>query len=294
MLEKKFKNVDLGIEITSFIDKQQNIFFIGKDVAKILGYSKTRDALSRHVDKEDKKLICCRPQNVDANNSDLRGKYFTLINESGFYSIVLSSKLETAKKFKRWITTKVLPSLRKYGYYRIKDSRRKQRAIFEQKKFYKHPIFNDYAASKNGNILSLKTKKILKMNKEKQGYLKFTIYNKKIEKPLNYKQHRFVYEVFQGPIPRCFEIDHQNNDKTDNRIKNLQLLTKKQNLQKSLSKPIISINVGNRKEKRHVSIKKASIDLDINFSHISKICRKKCKTTSSKKDGKKYTFRYLD
>ena len=181
MLEKTFKNEKLGFEIKSFIDYKQNIFFIGKDVAKILGYSKTRDALSRHVDKEDKKLICCRPQNVDANNSDLRGKYFTLINESGFYSLVLSSKLETAKKFKRWVTSEVLPSLRKYGYYRIKDPRRKQRVIFEQKKFYKHPIFNDYAASKNGNILSLKTKKILKMNKEKQGYLKFVIYNKKLK-----------------------------------------------------------------------------------------------------------------
>ena len=79
------------------------------------------------------------------------------------------------------------------------DLRIKQRVIFEGKKYYKHPIFCDYAASKNGNILSLKTKKNIKMNKEKQGYLKFTIYNKKIEKPLNYKQHRFVFEVFKGP-----------------------------------------------------------------------------------------------
>ena len=261
MLEKTFKNEELGFELKSFIDKQQNIFFIGKDVAQLLGYSNTKKAVLTHVHNEDKQLICWGPQNGSGNNSDLRGKYYTFINESGFYSLVLSSKLETAKKFKRWITTEVLPSLRKYGYYRMKDPRRKQRVIFEQKKFYKHPIFNDYAASKNGNILSLKTKKILKMNKEKQGYLKFTIYNKNIEKPLNYKQHRFVYEVFQGPIPQCFEVDHQNNDKTDNRIKNLQLLTKKQNLQKSLSKPIISINVGNGKEKRYFSIKKASIDV---------------------------------
>ena len=119
LIEKKFKNIDLGVEITSYIDKQQIIWFLGKDVAEILGYSKTRDALSRHVDNEDKKLICCRPQNVDANNSDLRGKYFTYINESGFYSLVLSSKLETAKKFKRWITSEVLPSIRKYGQYKL-------------------------------------------------------------------------------------------------------------------------------------------------------------------------------
>ena len=95
MLEKKFQNVDLGIELTSYIDNQQNIYFLGKDVAQILGYSKTRDALSRHVDNEDKKLICYRPQNVDAKNNkycspktgyqqkDTRGKYYTFINESG-------------------------------------------------------------------------------------------------------------------------------------------------------------------------------------------------------------------
>ena len=122
MLEKKYKNEELGIEITSYIDKQQNIFFLGKDVTEILAYSKSRDALSRHVDNEDKKRICCRPRNVDAKNSDLRGKYYTFINESGFYSLVLSSKLETAKKFKRWITSEVLPSIRKYGQYKLFDS----------------------------------------------------------------------------------------------------------------------------------------------------------------------------
>ena len=122
MLDKTFKNEELGLELKSYIDKQQNVWFRGKDVAEILGYSKTRDALSRHVDNEDKKIICCRPQNVDTNNCDLRGKYFTFINESGFYSLVLSSKLETAKKFKHWITSEVLPSIRKYGYYKLFES----------------------------------------------------------------------------------------------------------------------------------------------------------------------------
>ena len=128
MMEKNFANEELGIELTSYIDNKQNVWFRGKDVAQILGYSKTRDALSRHVDNEDKQLICCRPQNVDANNNhpgktpgqqndvggvkttpqqnDTRRKYCTFINESGFYSLVLSSKLETAKKFKHWVTSK--------------------------------------------------------------------------------------------------------------------------------------------------------------------------------------------
>ena len=96
MLEKTFKNKDLGIELTSFIDKQQNIWFLGKEVAEILGYTNVRKAIWNHVDSEDKQLICCRPQNGYGNNSDLRGKYYNFINESGFYSLLLSSKLEKA------------------------------------------------------------------------------------------------------------------------------------------------------------------------------------------------------
>ena len=59
---------------------------------------------------------------VTATNSDMRGKYYTFINESGFYSLVLSSKLEAAKKFKHWVTSQVLPSIRKYGQYKLFDS----------------------------------------------------------------------------------------------------------------------------------------------------------------------------
>ena len=122
MIEKSYKNDDLGIEITSYIDKQQNVWFKGKDVSEILGYSNTKKAVLTHVEKEDKKLICWGSKNGSGNNSDLRGKYFNFINESGFYSLVLSSKLETAKKFKRWITSEVLPAIRKFGQYKMFDS----------------------------------------------------------------------------------------------------------------------------------------------------------------------------
>ena len=135
MLVKKYKNDNLGIEIESFIDKQQIIWFRGKDVAEILGYSKTRDALSRHVDHEDKKLLFTYhtsvhktgtvSQNASVHKTGTVGKsgsMCTYINESGFYSLVLSSKLETAKKFKRWVTSEVLPSIRKYGQYKMFDS----------------------------------------------------------------------------------------------------------------------------------------------------------------------------
>ena len=132
MLEKKFTNEELGFELTSFIDKQQNVWFIGKDVAQILGYSNVRKAIWNNVDSEDKQLICWRTQNGDVNNNqpretrgqqnDTRGKHYTFINESGFYSLLLSSKLETAKKFKHWVTSQVLPSIRKFGYYKVFDN----------------------------------------------------------------------------------------------------------------------------------------------------------------------------
>ena len=114
MLEKKYKNEELGIELKSYIDKKQNIWFLGKDVAKILGYSDTSQAIRKNVDEEDK-----YKGGVETTGG-LQQSFF--INESGFYSLVLSSKLETAKKFKRWITSEVLPSIRKYGQYKLFDS----------------------------------------------------------------------------------------------------------------------------------------------------------------------------
>ena len=154
-------------------------------------------------------------------------------------------------------------------------------------------MFDRYAANKNGDILSLKSEKILKMKKNRGGCLSFVICDKKLEKPKNYLQHRFVYEVFKGLIPRFFEVDHINEIKTDNRIKNLQLLTQKQNSEKSKNRPIISTNIETGKEKRYISIKTAAIELDINAGNISNICckRKSCKTAKSRKDKKIYTFR---
>ena len=174
------------------------------------------------------------------------------------------------------------------------DSRIKQRVIIDGKKYYKHPGFSNYAASKNGNVLSLRSKKIISMVKNGSGYLYFNIYDEKLEKRKNYTQHRLVYEVFRGPIPRCFEVDHINEIKSDNRIKNLQLLSHKHNIEKSKNRPIISINIETGKERRYNCIKTAAIELDISAGNISKVCRKKGKSLSSRKNGKKYTFKYLD
>ena len=181
-----------------------------------------------------------RPQQNDARGrvsrpqqNDTRGKYCTFTNEPGFYELVFSSKLEFAKKFRQWVFTTVLPSIRKYSYYKLFDTRVKQRVIIDGKKYYKHPVFSKYAASKNGDIISLKTRRIMSKINHNRGYISFKICDKKLEKPKDYLQYRFIYEVFKGAIPRFFHIDHLNNCKTDNRIKNLQLLTPSQNSQKS-------------------------------------------------------------
>lgn len=84
-------------------------WLIGKDVARALGYKNTRDALSRHVDSEDKGV-----ENYDSLGG---GQKTVIINESGFYSLVLRSNLPAARKFKRWVTSEVLPSIRKHGAY---------------------------------------------------------------------------------------------------------------------------------------------------------------------------------
>lgn len=84
-------------------------YFVGKDVAQVLGYSNSRDALSKHVDFEDKLTSQITTPGQKRN--------VTVINESGLYSLILSSKLESAKRFKRWVTSEVLPSIRKHGAY---------------------------------------------------------------------------------------------------------------------------------------------------------------------------------
>ena len=102
-----FENKEFGEIRTLTIDGEP--YFVGKDVAEILGYAEPRSAVSKKVDDEDRGVAKMEtPSGVQE---------MTIINESGFYSLVLSSKLPTAKKFKRWVTSEVLPSIRKTGGY---------------------------------------------------------------------------------------------------------------------------------------------------------------------------------
>ena len=105
---KIFSNPDFGEVRTLSIDGEP--WFVGKDVADILCYTNPRDALAKHVDDEDKNTVAICDGTPGNPNT-------TVINESGLYSLVLSSKLPTAKKFKRWVTSEVLPAIRKHGGY---------------------------------------------------------------------------------------------------------------------------------------------------------------------------------
>ena len=108
---KIFENEEFGSVRTMEINGEP--YFVGKDVAEILGYANTSKALIDHVDDEDKL------NNETLSSLGQRGGW--LINESGLYSLILSSKLPTAKKFKRWVTSEILPAIRKTGSYSIQN-----------------------------------------------------------------------------------------------------------------------------------------------------------------------------
>ena len=104
-----FNNPEFG-KVRTVVNNSEP-WFVGKDVADALGYGNSRDALARHVDDEDKTSVV-----ISDTGSNYKSKA-TLINESGLYSLILSSKLPTAKKFKHWVTSEVLPDIRKHGLY---------------------------------------------------------------------------------------------------------------------------------------------------------------------------------
>ena len=107
-------NHEMFGEIRTMTDEKGETFFVGKDVAKALGYAKPHNALATHVDKEDK------------STAPIQGTAYetrvTIINESGLYALVLSSKLEQARVFKRWVTSEVLPAIRRTGRYELLPS----------------------------------------------------------------------------------------------------------------------------------------------------------------------------
>jgi prophage antirepressor-like protein len=127
-----FENTEFGKIRSLIIDNEP--WFVGKDVAESLGYKDTSDALKKHIDEDDK---------LGRQIADSGQKRMTyIINESGLYSLILGSKLESAKKFKRWVTSEVLPSIRKTGNYTTVTVH--QDSPLEKAKFL-HEIAENYA-----------------------------------------------------------------------------------------------------------------------------------------------------
>ena len=108
---KIFKSEEFGEVRTAVIDGEA--WFVGKDVADILGYQNGSRDINAHVDDEDRRII----KSTETVSLDIPSRGMLLINESGLYSLILSSNMPNAKKFKKWVTSEVLPSIRKHGIY---------------------------------------------------------------------------------------------------------------------------------------------------------------------------------
>lgn len=163
-----FKNQEFGSVRTLVINDEA--WFAGKDVARALGYADTKKAVQRHVDDEDK--------GRDETPTPGGTQNMVIINESGLYSLVLSSKLPSAKKFKRWVTSEVLPALRKTGQYQVKELSGQElmaKALIEAQsvlaakdkvieEMKPKVVFADAVATSHTSILVEELAKILKQN----------------------------------------------------------------------------------------------------------------------------------
>lgn len=173
---KLFTNDKFGS--VRIVEIESQPWFVGKDVADILGYQNSSKALTDHVDIEDKL------NNKSLSSLGQRGGW--LINESGLYSLVLSSKMPTAKQFKRWITSEVLPSIRQHGAYMTDEAleqallspdflirlagelkaEKEARAAAEKTIAEQHPkvLFSDAVAASHSSVLVGELAKIIKQN----------------------------------------------------------------------------------------------------------------------------------
>ena len=167
-----FNNEEFG-EIRT-VQHNNETYFVGKDVADILGYQNGSRDINRHVDEEDRHKVMIFDGNQD--------KETIIINESGLYSLILSSKLKSAKRFKHWVTSEVLPSIRKHGVYAVddllnnpdmaikaftalKEEREKNRQLLEDNQRMKpKEIFADAVSASHTSILIGDLAKILKQN----------------------------------------------------------------------------------------------------------------------------------
>jgi prophage antirepressor-like protein len=144
-----------GSKIFTITDRDSNVWFKGFDVANILGYVRERDAIRQHVDDDDKRKRGDVSNRGDLERFEKNETNQIMINESGMYSLVLRSKLESAKAFKRWITSEVLPSIRKTGRFKVDLNKAvKQNLVFKiENEFQLHTKVVDFIKNFYSNTL---------------------------------------------------------------------------------------------------------------------------------------------
>ena len=176
------------------------------------------------------------------------------------------------------------------------------------KKFFVHPVYKKYAANEDGEIMNIRLRKARKGNLKQHGYLQCSIMTEE-NTTKSYLSHRFVFECFFGLIEKNKQINHINFNRTDNRIKNLEVVSPRENNKKSIDnkkfafikdirknpKSVLAVNLFSKEETNFKSLYSAGKMLGINSGHVKMICdgQKYCKTANSKADGCKYTFRYI-
>lgn len=149
---KIFENAEFGSIRTTTVNGE--VMFVGKDITDILGYANSSKALSDHVDEEDKL------NNDSLSSLGQRGGW--LINESGLYSLILSSKMPNAKRFKHWVTSEVLPSIRRTGGYQVPHSNpEKDKSLAVKEMNARVRMSNQYLKLASVNTLSEQYKNIL-------------------------------------------------------------------------------------------------------------------------------------
>jgi len=191
-----FNNEEFGQIRTVEIDGEP--WFVGRDIASALGYSDTSDALKRHVDEEDK----LTRQFTDSGQR--REMY--IINEGGLYGLALSSKLESAKKFKRWITSEVIPSIRKNGGYIANQENLTPEQIEEMQ-----PKADYFDALVERNLLTNFRDTAKELNIGEKHFIGFLIDNRYIYRDQSKKLKPYADKIEKG----LFEIKEFNSRYSD-------------------------------------------------------------------------------
>lgn len=174
-----FRNEEFGEVRTVTIDNEP--WFVGKDVAEALGYQNGSRDINTHVSEEDRKILTA--QNYQNGTFEIPNRGLTIINESGLYALIFGSKLESAKRFKHWVTSEVLPTIRKTGGYQMQAPQGKellalavleaQKTIEEQtaqiERMKPKEIFADAVATSKQSILIGQLAKLICQNGHEIG-----------------------------------------------------------------------------------------------------------------------------